>query len=170
MKSIKVVLIVLLSLCLSSFYQENVMNKVIQDMVKSMLKKKWSKEFKRKNRYTPQITIAAIANKTHQHLPLEDLRYQLKAHLEEESRLNITILEKNQLEYLSILEQAELAQKEDADFILFGEINAMVDEHKHKTITDYRITMELRNIKTRKIVWTHDKDWRYVTNKESKKK
>lgn len=45
----------------------------------------------------------------------------------------------------------------DADFMLQGTINSIVDSYKKKQVVYYHVDLELTNLETNEVVWMGDK-------------
>ncbi len=43
--------------------------------------------------------------------------------------------------------------EQGADYILQGSINSIVDSHKRKKVTYYKVNLELTNIESNEVVW-----------------
>ena len=148
---------------------------VAEEMTQDALGKNWRSNFVDKNGKNPVIIIGIITNKSHEHIEPETFIKDMEKEFIKSGLIRIVqnsvFREKvreeraDQQEFAALETQKKWGKELGADFMVFGNINSIVDAEGKRKVIYYQVNLELTNMETNEIVWIGEKKIKkYVTN------
>ena len=150
---------------------------VAEEMSQDALSSNWVRniELNDINSSQPVIIVGMIANKSHEHIDSETFIKDIEREFIKSNRIrvvqNSVFREKlreeraDQQEFASPATQKKWGRELGADYMMFGNINSIVDQEGKRKVLFYQVNLELTNIETNEIVWIGDKKIKkYVKN------
>ncbi len=123
----------------------------------------------------PVVIVGMIANKSHEHIDSETFIKDVEREFIKSNRIRIVqnsvFREKlreeraDQQEFASPETQKKWGRELGADYMMFGNVNSIVDQEGRRKVIFYQVNLELTDIETNEIVWIGDKKIKkYVKN------
>jgi len=148
---------------------------VAEEMTKDMMARTWRNDFSNKYNKKPVIIVGMISNKSHEHIEAETFIKNMERELINAGNLRIVqnsqFREKlreeraDQQQFSSPETQKKWGKELGADFMVFGNINSIVDAVNKKKVVYYQVNLELTDMETNEIVWIGEKKIKkFVTN------
>lgn len=148
---------------------------VAEEMTKDALGKNWRSSFVDKTGKNPIIIVGIITNKSHEHIESETFIKDMEKEFIQSGLIrvvqNSVFREKvreeraDQQEFAAIETQKKWGKELGADFMVFGNINSIVDAEGKRKVVYYQVNLELTNMETNEIVWIGEKKIKkYITN------
>lgn len=150
---------------------------VAEEMSKDALNSPWLKEIELNeiNPKRPVIIVGTINNKTSEHIEASTFIADVEREFIKTTKIRVVenkvFREKlreeraDQQEFAAPETQKKWGKELGADFMLFGEINATIDQLGSRKVIAYQVNLELINIETNEKVWIGDKKIKkYVRN------
>jgi uncharacterized protein (TIGR02722 family) len=148
---------------------------VAEEMVKDAINRAWRSDFVNKTSKKPVMIIGVITNKSHEHIEAETFIKNMEREFINTSTVrvvqNAQFREKmrqeraDQQEFASPDTQKKWGRELGADYMLFGNINSIVDAINKKQVTYYQVNLELVDLETNEKVWIGEKQIKkYITN------
>lgn len=148
---------------------------VADEMTKDALGKNWRSSFVDKTGKNPIIIVGIITNKSHEHIESETFIKDMEKEFIQSGLIrvvqNSVFREKvreeraDQQEFAAIETQKKWGKELGADFMVFGNINSIVDAEGKRKVVYYQVNLELTNMETNEIVWIGEKKIKkYITN------
>jgi uncharacterized protein (TIGR02722 family) len=148
---------------------------VAEEMTKDALGKNWRSSFVNKTGKNPIIIVGIITNKSHEHIESETFIKDMEKEFIQSGLIrvvqNSVFREKvreeraDQQEFAAIETQKKWGKELGADFMVFGNINSIVDAEGKRKVVYYQVNLELTNMETNEIVWIGEKKIKkYITN------
>ena len=150
---------------------------VAEEMSQDALSSNWVRniELNDINSSQPVIIVGMIANKSHEHIDSETFIKDIEREFIKSNRIrvvqNSVFREKlreeraDQQEFATPATQKKWGRELGADYMMFGNINSIVDQEGKRKVLFYQVNLELTNIETNEIVWIGDKKIKkYVKN------
>lgn len=150
---------------------------VAEEMSKDALNSPWLKEIELNeiNPKRPVIIVGTINNKTSEHIESSTFIADVEREFIKTTKIRVVenkvFREKlreeraDQQEFAAPETQKKWGKELGADFMLFGEINATIDQLGSRKVIAYQVNLELINIETNEKVWIGDKKIKkYVRN------
>lgn len=147
-----------------------------EEMTKTILNANWiANHMASKNGQRPVVIVGFVTNKSHEHIEAEtfvkDVEQSFlatqKVRLVQggKKREELRAEKADQQTNASVSSMKKFGLEQGADYILQGSINSIVDSHKRKKVTYYKINLELTNIETNEVVWIGEKEIaKYIRN------
>lgn len=147
-----------------------------EEMTKTILNANWiANHMASKNGQRPVVIVGFVTNKSHEHIEAEtfvkDVEQSFlatqKVRLVQggKKREELRAEKADQQTNASVSSMKKFGLEQGADYILQGSINSIVDSHKRKKVTYYKINLELTNIETNEVVWIGEKEiTKYIRN------
>jgi uncharacterized protein (TIGR02722 family) len=142
---------------------------VAEEMTQDVVKKPWKTNFINTYQRQPVLVVGDILNKSHEHIDAEPFIKDIERELINAQAVRIVTHgafrekvrneRRDQENTISTEIQKKFGRELGADFMLFGNINTIVDskaEGKHRVIF-YQVNLELVDLATNEIVWIGDK-------------
>jgi penicillin-binding protein activator len=162
---------------LSGRWNDTDSQQVAQAISQDALNSNWLRESELNdiNAKRPVIIIGVIANKSHEHIDHETFTKDIEREFIKSNKIRVlqnkTFREKlreeraDQQEFASPETQKKWGRELGADYMMFGNINSIVDQEGKRKVVYYQVNLELTNIETNEIVWIGDKKIKkYVRN------
>lgn len=142
---------------------------VAEEMSQDALASNWlrNQELNDINSKRPTVIVGLIANKSHEHIDAETFIKDIEREFIKSNRIRVVqnkefrekIREEraDQQEFASPETQKKWGRELGADYMIFGNINSIVDKEGKKSIVFYQVNLELTDIETSEIVWIGDK-------------
>jgi hypothetical protein len=142
---------------------------VAEEMSQDALASNWlrNQELNDLNSKRPVVIVGLIANKSHEHIDSETFIKDIEREFIKSNRIRVVqnkefrekIREEraDQLEFASPETQKKWGRELGADYMVFGNINSIVDKDGKKSIVFYQVNLELTDIQTSEVVWIGDK-------------
>ena len=141
---------------------------VSEEMVNQVLGERWLADFQRKNPgKRPVIIVGMIQNKSHEHIASETFIKDIQRSFINDSRVRVVQNSElreairrergDQQEFASPETQKKFGRELGADFMMFGNINSIVDSYGKKKTVFYQTNLELADIETNELVWIGEK-------------
>lgn len=142
---------------------------VAEEMSKDALGQAWLREQELSdiNAKKPVIIVGTIVNKSHEHIDSETFIKDIEREFIKSRRIRVvenkTFREKlreeraDQQEFASPETQKRWGKELGADFMMFGNINSIVDQEGKRKVMFYQVNLELIDIETSEKVWIGDK-------------
>ncbi len=154
---------------------------VSEEMIQDVLSSAWLSAFKEAHdKRKPVLIVGTILNKTHEHIEAEPFIKNIEKAIinKGEARIvtNSTFREKlrqereGQEEFVSPETQKYFGRELGADFMLFGNINSIVDTAGQNKVIFYQVNLELADLETNELVWIGEKKIKKYIGKSSKTK
>lgn len=150
---------------------------VAEEMSKDALGGNWlrDRELNEVNAKRPVVIVGIINNKSHEHIEAGTFVKDVEREFVKSNRVrvveNAVFREKlreeraDQQEFASPETQKKWGRELGADFMMFGEINSILDQEKKRKVVFYQVNLELVDIETNEKVWIGDKKIKkYVRN------
>jgi penicillin-binding protein activator len=148
---------------------------VAEEMIKDALGRNWRPEFADQKKKNPVIIVGMISNKSHEHIEAEPFIKSIEREFINSGLIrvvqNSVFREKlreeraDQQEFASPETQKKWGRELGADFMMFGNINSIVDKEGNKKVNFYQVNVELANLETNEIVWIGEKKIKkYIKN------
>lgn len=149
---------------------------VAEEMMNDVLQRPWIKNFTTAHENKkPVVIVGMVKNKSHEHIEAETFIKDLERHFINTGTVrvvqNSVFREKireerdDQQTYSSPETQKQFGKELGADFMMFGTINATVDQYKKEKTITYQVNLELTDMETNEIVWIGDKKIKkYIKN------
>ena len=144
-------------------------------MIQEALGTTWLTDFTQEKGSKPVVIVGFVKNKSAEHIDAEPFLKDLeKAFINSgrvrvvqggEKREQIRAERADQQEYSSSETIKKWGKEVDADFILQGSINQIVDTYNNERVNFYQVNLELTNMETNEIVWIGDKKIKKYINK-----
>ena len=149
---------------------------VSQEMVKDLLARPWLDEFREAQGQKPKMVVGRVANKSHDHIPVDTFIKDLERELinsgevrfmaSHGQRAQLTGEKMYQAKAASLETQKAMGRELGADFLLVGQINSIIDQAGGLTMKYYQIELELINIETGEKVWIGQKKIKKVIERD----
>lgn len=140
---------------------------VAEEMARDMMARTWRNDFSNKYNKKPVIIVGMISNKSHEHIEAETFIKNMERELINAGNLRIVqnsqFREKlreeraDQQQFSSPETQKKWGRELGADFMVFGNINSIVDAVNKKKVVYYQVNLELTDMETNEIVWIGEK-------------
>jgi hypothetical protein len=142
---------------------------VAEEMSQDALASNWlrNQELNDLNSKRPVVIVGLIANKSHEHIDSETFIKDIEREFIKSNRIRVVqnkefrekIREEraDQQEFASPETQKKWGRELGADYMVFGNINSIVDKDGKKSIVFYQVNLELTDIQTSEVVWIGDK-------------
>lgn len=141
---------------------------VAAEMIKDVTNRPWRQNFFDRTGKKPTVIVGIISNKSHEHIEAETfikdmekewintgmVRVVQNAEFREKMRQERA----DQQNYSSQETQKKWGKELGADYMLFGNINSIVDEYNKKKVVLYKVNLELVDMETNEKVWLGDKE------------
>ena len=148
---------------------------VAEEMVKDAINRAWRSDFVNKTNKKPVMIVGVISNKSHEHIEAETFIKNMEREFINTSTVrvvqNAEFREKmrqeraDQQEFASPDTQKKWGRELGADYMMFGNINSIVDAINKKQVTYYQVNLELVDLETNEKVWIGEKQIKkYITN------
>ncbi|MDO1448687.1 penicillin-binding protein activator LpoB [Rhodocytophaga aerolata] len=148
---------------------------VAEEMVKDAINRAWRSDFVNKTNKKPVMIVGVITNKSHEHIEAETFVKNMEREFINSSTVrvvqNAEFREKmrqeraDQQEFASPDTQKKWGRELGADYMMFGNINSIVDAINKKQVTYYQVNLELVDLETNEKVWIGEKQIKkYITN------
>ncbi len=148
---------------------------VAEEMVKDAINRAWRSDFVTKTNKKPVMIVGVITNKSHEHIEAETFVKNMEREFINSSTVrvvqNAEFREKmreeraDQQEFASPDTQKKWGRELGADYMMFGNINSIVDAINKKQVTYYQVNLELVDLETNEKVWIGEKQIKkYITN------
>lgn len=152
---------------------------VSEEMVSDCLSRPWLGEYTGRHDRKPVVLVGVVNNKTMEHISTETFVNDLQRELVNSGRVSF-VAEKeirelmreekyDQERYSSPETMKEMGREIGADFMLFGDINMIVDQIEGKKAKFYQVDLELINIETNEKVWLGQKKIKKVVSRDKYK-
>ncbi len=149
---------------------------VAEEMINDCLTRPWLGEFTGKNGRKPVVIVGDVANKSYEHISTETFVKDLERALINSGRVSF-VADRNvremirdekldQSQYASRETMKEMGREIGADFMLFGQINSIIDQVEGKKVVYYQVELELINIETNEKAWIGQKKIKKFISKE----
>lgn len=140
---------------------------VAQAMSSDALAAAWLHQFSTSKNKKPVVIVGMIKNKSHEHIQSETFIKDMERQFIKSGAIrvvqNSAFREKireeraDQQEFASPSTQKKWGKELGADFMVFGNINSIVDQEGRRKVVYYQINLELANIETNELVWIGEK-------------
>lgn len=140
---------------------------VSKEMVTDLLSRAWLDDWRREKGSKPRIVVGRVANKSHDHIPVDTFIKDLERELINSGEVNFvaSFEQRGQLkseklyqaEAASLETQKAMGRELGADFLLVGQINSIVQRGGNLVVKYYQTELELINIETGVKVWIGQK-------------
>lgn len=140
---------------------------VADEMVEDALNRTWRDKFVETTSKKPVIIVGMITNKSHEHIEPETFIKDMEKEFINSGMIRIVqnsvFREKlreeraDQREFASPETQKKWGAELGADYMMFGNINSIVDSERNKKVVFYQVNLELADLQTNEIVWVGDK-------------
>ncbi|WP_299459530.1 penicillin-binding protein activator LpoB [uncultured Microscilla sp.] len=148
---------------------------VAEAMSSDALAAAWLTQFATSKNKKPVVIVGMIKNKSHEHIQSETFIKDMERQFIKSGAIRIVqnsafrekIREEraDQQEFASPSTQKKWGKELGADFMVFGNINSIVDQEGRRKVVYYQINLELANIETNELVWIGEKKIKkYITN------
>ncbi|MEM9983219.1 MAG: penicillin-binding protein activator LpoB, partial [Bacteroidota bacterium] len=148
---------------------------VAEKMTEDALEHVWLKNFMFDQDKQPVMIVGMVQNKTHEHIDAQTFIKDIEKEFIQSQKIRIvqnsTLREKirqeraEQQEFASPDTQKKWGKELGADFMMFGNINSIVDQEGKRRVVYYQINLELADIETNELVWIGEKKIKkYVKN------
>ena len=148
---------------------------VAETMSQDALAGAWLSRFGNSNNKKPVVIVGMIKNKSHEHIQSETFVKDMERQFIKSGAIRIVqnsvfrekIREEraDQQEFASPSTQKKWGKELGADFMVFGNINSIVDQEGRRKVIYYQVNLELANIETNELVWIGEKKIKkYVSN------
>lgn len=148
---------------------------VAEEMTKDMLNRPWREAFFQRSGKKPVMIVGMITNKSHEHIEAETFIKDIERELintatvrvvqNAEFREKIREERADQQQFASQETQKRWGRELGADYMLFGNINSIVDQEGNRKVVFYQINLELADMETNELVWIGDKKIKkYIKN------
>ena len=124
----------------------------------------WVEDYRAENGKRPYIIVGTVRNKTSEHIPtktfIADLEREfinggrVRVVLSPEERDQIRTERADQQEFSSQETMAQWGREKGADFMLIGEMNAIIDQEGGDTVKYYQVDCYLVDLEDNVKVWT----------------
>jgi uncharacterized protein (TIGR02722 family) len=152
---------------------------VSEEMISDCLSRPWLGEYTGRHDRKPVVLVGVVNNKTMEHISTETFVNDLQRELVNSGRVSF-VAEKeirelmreekyDQERYSSPETMKKMGREIGADFMLFGDINMIVDQIEGKKAKFYQVDLELINIETNEKVWLGQKKIKKVVSKDKYK-
>lgn len=138
-------------------------------MIEQMIAGGWLKKaVAKKDGETPIITVGKVKNQSSEHLNVDMFVKDLQKSLinsgevefvtgQNSNRTDIRTEVKDQVKNASDDTAKGPGEESGADYILFGQLNSIIDRSGGRTIRFYQVELELHEVGTNRIVWMGQK-------------
>ena len=140
---------------------------VAQTMSQDALAGAWLTRFANSGNKKPVVIVGMIKNKSHEHIQSETFIKDMERQFIKSGAIrvvqNSAFREKireeraDQQEFASPSTQKKWGKELGADFMVFGNINSIVDQEGRRKVIYYQVNLELANIETNELVWIGEK-------------
>lgn len=148
---------------------------VAEEMSKDVLNRPWRENFIQKTNKKPVMIVGMITNRSHEHIEAETFIKDIEREFINTSTVrvvqNAEFREKmreeraDQQQFASPDTQKRWGKELGADYMMFGNINSIVDQEGKKKVVFYQINLELADLETNEIVWIGSKKIKkYIKN------
>ncbi len=148
---------------------------VAEEMVKDAINRPWRSDFVTKTSKKPVMIVGVITNKSHEHIEAETFIKNMEREFINTATVrvvqNADFREKmrqeraDQQEFASPDTQKKWGKELGADYMMFGNINSIVDAVNKKQVAYYQVNLELVDLETNEKVWVGEKQIKkYITN------
>ncbi|MGD1842884.1 MAG: penicillin-binding protein activator LpoB [Thermonemataceae bacterium] len=148
---------------------------VAEKMTEDALEHVWLKNFMFDQDKQPVMIVGMVQNKTHEHIDAQTFIKDIEKEFIQSQKIRIvqnsTLREKlrqeraEQQEFASPDTQKKWGKELGADFMMFGNINSIVDQEGKRKVVYYQVNLELADIETNELVWIGEKKIKkYVKN------
>jgi uncharacterized protein (TIGR02722 family) len=148
---------------------------VAEEMSKDALNRPWRDAFAQRTGKKPVMIVGMISNKSHEHIEAETFIKDIEREFINTSTIrvvqNAEFREKmreeraDQQQFASPETQKRWGKELGADYMMFGNINSIVDQEGKKKVVFYQINLELADLETNEIVWIGSKKIKkYIKN------
>ncbi len=148
---------------------------VAEEMSKDMINRPWRESFFQRTGKKPVMIVGMITNKSHEHIEAETFIKDVERELintatvrvvqNAEFREKIREERADQQQFASQETQKRWGRELGADYMLFGNINSIVDQEGNRKVVFYQINLELADMETNELVWIGDKKIKkYIKN------
>lgn len=148
---------------------------VAEEMSKDMINRPWREAFFQRTGKKPVMIVGMITNKSHEHIEAETFIKDVERELintatvrvvqNAEFREKIREERADQQQFASQETQKRWGRELGADYMLFGNINSIVDQEGNRKVVFYQINLELADMETNELVWIGDKKIKkYIKN------
>lgn len=148
---------------------------VAETMSEDALAAAWLTRFANSKNKKPVVILGMIKNKSHEHIQSETFVKDMERQFIKSGAIRIVqnsvfrekIREEraDQQEFASPSTQKKWGKELGADFMVFGNINSIVDQEGRRKVVYYQVNLELANIETNELVWIGEKKIKkYISN------
>jgi len=147
---------------------------VSEEMIRDLMTRPWLEEWPARSK--PRIVVGRVANRSHDHIPVETFVKDLERELINSGEVTFVasfsqrgqlVAEKNyQADAASLETQKVMGKEAGADFLMLGQINSIVDEAPGVMMKYYQIELELINIESGEKVWIGQKKIKKVIERD----
>jgi penicillin-binding protein activator len=152
---------------LSGLWNDTDSRIVADDLIKQITKGHWLSRFGKTNRKKPVIVFGRFINTGHEHIAVGTFLKDLERSMVESgdivviaSQLERNTVRKEKSDYEKHNQKIwgdKIMVETEADFMLTGSINTLIDQVPDKKMIFYQIDMELIEIKNQEKVWIGQK-------------
>ncbi len=140
---------------------------VSAEMVDQILSDAWLNNFMIKHGRKPVVIVGLVKNKTHEHIDPETFVKDVEQSFIKSQKVRLVNggAMRNELRAVRADQQNNAAlstikkfgMELGADYILQGNINDIIDQHKKEKVVFYQTNLQLSDIETTEVVWIGDK-------------
>ena len=148
---------------------------VADEMIGDMLSFPWASQFELQNDRLPTIIIQRIANKSHEHIPVDTFINDIKRSVIRSGKASFAVggeereavREERLDQELNAKDAKQQGQEKAADFALSGSLNSLVDQADKERVTFYQVDLKLIDLESNLEVWNGQKKIQKYQKKSS---
>lgn len=148
---------------LSGYWNDTDANAVAETMIKDLLGRPWSAQFKGKEGRDPVVKLYPIRNRSSEHINTKFFTKQVEQELVNSGYIQVVAASdetddarmerQEQAEHASDETMKEQQREVGTDFLLNGWVVAQNDQVEGQTVRAYLVTMELIEAETQRKIW-----------------
>ncbi|MFN6946087.1 MAG: penicillin-binding protein activator LpoB [Cytophagaceae bacterium] len=148
---------------------------VAEEMTRDMINRPWRNRFIDRTGKTPVIIVGIIQNRSHEHIEATTFIRNIERELINTGTVRVVQNDvfrdkmreerADQQQFATLDTQKRWGRELGADYMLFGDINSIVDQEGKRKVTFYQVNMELSDLETNEKVWLGEKQLKkYIRN------